>query len=261
MSAARAEASVRRSLSKATECFVTSATREVMPVVERAARERRVARISGRAAARSRGKSLKLTKTSSVAMSRRTQVFDCSSHVYLFDHVPHGHAAGDHRQHVLLVGDFDVEHVRAGVVDHFFERGHEVGLVADVGGAAAVAFGDRDEVGVALAGAEAVALAAGFGVVDRAEVRVGPVALHEAVFPLHDHAEVLVVEQQHFHGQVFAEAGGQLLDVHLEAAVAVDIDHEAIGELALHAHRRRAGRSPSCPGRCWRGTCAGWSNL
>ena len=29
----------------------------------------------------------------------------------------------------------------------------------------------------------------------------------------------------------------KLLDVHLEAAVAIDIDHEAIGELALHAHR------------------------
>ena len=33
-------------LKKATECFVTSATREVMPVVRRAIGKRRVARIS-----------------------------------------------------------------------------------------------------------------------------------------------------------------------------------------------------------------------
>ena len=69
--------------------------------------------------------------------------------------------AGDHRQHVLLIGDFDVEHVGAGVVDHFFEGRHQVGLLADVGGAAAVAFGDCHEVGIAIARAEAVALGRG----------------------------------------------------------------------------------------------------
>jgi hypothetical protein len=30
---------------------------------------------------------------------------------------------------VLLIRDFDVEHVRAGVVDHFFEGGHQVGFL------------------------------------------------------------------------------------------------------------------------------------
>ena len=55
---------------------------------------------------------------------------DSGSAPSFLDHVPHGHAAGDHRQHVLLIGDFDVEHVGAGVVDHFFERRHEVGLLA-----------------------------------------------------------------------------------------------------------------------------------
>ena len=42
-----------------------------------------------------------------------------------------------------------------------------------------------------------------------------PITLMEAVFPLHDHPEVLVVEQQHLHWELFAEAGGQFLNVHL----------------------------------------------
>src|SRR3954468_22404503 len=46
----------------------------------------------------------------------------------LFDHVPNGVPAGDHRQHVLLIGHFHVEHVGTRVVDHLFQRRNEVGL-------------------------------------------------------------------------------------------------------------------------------------
>ena len=90
---------------------------------------------------------------------------------------------------------------------------------------------------------------------------MGPVALHEAVFPLHDHAQVLVVEQQHLHRQLLAEAGGQLLDVHLEAAVAVDVDHEPVGELALRAHRGGQAEAHRAQAAARRGTSAGSSNL
>ena len=45
----------------------------------------------------------------------------------------------------------------------------------------------------------------------------------ETVFPLHHHAEVLVVEDDGFGGDFLDVGGGQLLDVHEERAVAVDV--------------------------------------
>ena len=57
-----------------------------------------------------------------------------------------------------------------------------------------------------------------------AEVRVAPVAVVEPVFPLHHHAEVLVVEQQHLDRQLLGVGGGELLDVHQEAAVTLQAD-------------------------------------
>ena len=75
--------------------------------------------------------------------------------------------------------------------------------------------------------------------IDRAEVGVGAVPLEEAILPLHHHAEVLVVEQEHFHRDVLGLAGGQLLDVHQDAAVAIDVDHERVGTGHLRPHRRR----------------------
>ena len=84
---------------------------------------------------------------------------------------------------------------------------------------------------------EAVAQAAGFGVLDRAEIRVRSVAFHEPVFPLHNHSQMLIVEQQNFDREVFAVASGQFLDVHLETAVAIDVNAKGIGMSGLCAHR------------------------
>ena len=68
---------------------------------------------------------------------------------------------------------------------------------------------------------------------------MGPVARVEAVFPLHDHAEMLVVEHDHLDRQLFAVKRGQLLDVHEKTAVAVDVDDQPIGKGGLGAHRGR----------------------
>ncbi len=68
---------------------------------------------------------------------------------------------------------------------------------------------------------------------------MGSIAIHETIFPLDDHPKVLVVQQQHFHGKLFTEAGCQFLDVHLETAVAVDIDDQRIGIGCLNSHRCR----------------------
>ena len=56
---------------------------------------------------------------------------------------------------------------------------------------------------------------------------MGPVARHEAVFPLHHHAQVLIIQQQHFDGQVLAVTRRKLLNIHQKAAVTIDVDHQA----------------------------------
>ena len=64
-----------------------------------------------------------------------------------------------------------------------------------------------------------------------------PVALVEPVFPLHDHAQVLVVEQNHLDRQLLAMNRGELLNVHEKAAVAVDVDDQGVGEGRLSSDR------------------------
>ena len=68
---------------------------------------------------------------------------------------------------------------------------------------------------------------------------MSPIALEKAIFPLDHHAEVLVVDEQHFDRQFLAERASELLDVHQEAPVAVDIDNELVRIGYLSAHRRR----------------------
>ena len=66
-----------------------------------------------------------------------------------------------------------------------------------------------------------------------------PIALKESVFPLHHHAKVLVIEEQHFDGNIFAVARREFLDVHEDAPVAVDVHHERLRVSHLCAHGRR----------------------
>lgn len=58
-----------------------------------------------------------------------------------------------------------------------------------------------------------------------AKVGVGPVLLVEAILPLHHHAQVLVVQDEHLHIQLLYKGGGQLLAVHQKAAVPVNVYH------------------------------------
>ena len=62
------------------------------------------------------------------------------------------------------------------------------------------------------------------------QVGVCAVGLVEPVLPLHHHAQVLVVEDEALHLQLLDLGSGQLLAVHQEAAVTVDVHH--------HLHRR-----------------------
>ena len=51
----------------------------------------------------------------------------------------------------------------------------------------------------------------------------------EAILPLHHHAKVLVVQDEHLHRQVLRVERGELLDVHDEGSVAVDVDDDGVG--------------------------------
>src|SRR5207249_678041 len=54
---------------------------------------------------------------------------------------------------------------------------------------------------------------------------VPAVAEIKFVFPLHDHAEVLVIEDHRFGSDLLDMRRGEFLDVHQERAVAIDIDN------------------------------------
>ena len=73
-----------------------------------------------------------------------------------------------------------------------------------------------------------------------AQVGVGAVVLVEAVLPLDDHAQVLVVQDHGLHIQLMHKHGRELLRVHHEGAVAVDVDHD-LGAAAVVAVKGRPG--------------------
>src|SRR5262249_58151924 len=84
--------------------------------------------------------------------------------------------------------------------------------------------------------------------VDRAE----PLLVDDPL-PLPDHTVAAVVDDDSLDRQPLGEAGGELLAVHGERAVAVDVDHEPAGIRRLDSHRGRQtvthraeppGRSP-----------------
>src|SRR5919112_3353090 len=79
----------------------------------------------------------------------------------------------------------------------------------------------------------------------RAGVQVG-VAVALAVeqrLPLPDHPQAGVVDHRHLDRDLVDHAGGQLLVGHLEAAVAVDGPHGAVGHPGLGAHRGGHGEA------------------
>ncbi len=93
-----------------------------------------------------------------------------------------------------------------------------------------------------------------FGV---AEVRVAAIRIVELVFPLDDHAEVLVVQDQRLGGDAFNVGGGEFLDVHHERAVTVDVHNLLFRERDLARPAPQDNRTPSSRAPPRSGTCAG----
>lgn len=69
------------------------------------------------------------------------------------------------------------------------------------------------------------------------QIGVAPAAVVEAILHLRHHAEVLVVEDHHLDADFLRRDGPELMDVHLETAVAVDVDHGLFRQRQLGAHR------------------------
>ena len=87
-------------------------------------------------------------------------------------------------------------------------------------------------------------------VIRGAEVRVTAIRLVKSILPLHDHAEVLVVQDEALHRQVFRVQGREFLNIHDERAIAVDVDDQfartrrggADGGGQAEAHRTQTTR-------------------
>lgn len=67
---------------------------------------------------------------------------------------------------------------------------------------------------------------------------MGAVGLVESILPLHDHAQVLVVQDEALGVEALNAGRRQLLAVHQETAVTVDVNHRLHGKLARQILKR-----------------------
>ncbi len=140
----------------------------------------------------------------------------------LDQHVLQGGAGGDHREDVVFLHHLGVDHAGPVVVVHRrLEHAVDVAASADAQALDAVGRRQLDEVGVAF------------------EVDARQAVVEEQLLPLADHAQVVVVDDQHLDGQLVQGGRGQLAHGHLEAAVADDGPDLLVRVGELRADRRR----------------------
>ena len=122
------------------------------------------------------------------------------------------------------IGDDDIEDERPVVIEHLLDGGAQFAFEMNAAPLDAETFGDFYEVGIE---AGEIFRAADVGFV--AENGIAADAAVEAVLPLHDHTEMLIIENHRFGGDFLDVGGGEFLDVHDERPIAVDIDDLFIG--------------------------------
>src|SRR5215211_7253569 len=149
---------------------------------------------------------------------RATPVAD-SGTVFL-DHLVDGHARWDHGVDVCLGVDVEVQDGAAFLLLRPLNRCLDV-----------VAFADGAP-GEPVGGGELLVVGPGYG-------RLRIAAVVEKLLPLSDHPEVTVVQDGDLYVQPEVPYSGELLDVHLDAAVAGYHPHGVFGIGEGHAHRRR----------------------
>src|SRR5687768_4407194 len=148
---------------------------------------------------------------------RATPVAD-SGTVFL-DHLVDGHACWDHGVDISLGVYVEVQDGAAFLFLRPLNRCLYVVAVAE--GAA----------GEAVGGGELLVVGPGYG-------RLGVAAVVEELLPLADHPQVAVVQNGYLYVQPEVPYRGELLDVHLDAAVAGYDPHGVFRIGESHAHRR-----------------------
>src|SRR5215217_114279 len=136
------------------------------------------------------------------------------------DHLVHAHAARDHGVHVRFGVYVEVQNDAAVLLLRPPDGGLYV--VALLDGPSAQPIG----------GGELLVVRAGYG-------RLGVAAVVKELLPLAHHAEVAVVEDGHLDVQPEVPYGRELLQVHLDAAVACHDPNGLIGVGERYPHRRR----------------------
>src|SRR5215208_1956505 len=137
-----------------------------------------------------------------------------------FDHLVDGHARGDHGVDVRLGVDVEVQYGAAFLL-----------LRPPHGRLDVVALADGAP-GEPVGGGELLVVRPGYG-------RLGVAAVVEELLPLADHPEVTVVQNGDLYVQPEVPYRGELLDVHLDAAV-TGYDPDGVFRIGeSHAHRRQ----------------------
>src|SRR3989440_7400043 len=136
------------------------------------------------------------------------------------DHVGVGATGGDHREDAFVLVDAHVEDHRRGRAQHLLDGRHHLAGLGHPQPHAAICLRQPHPVG------------------DPREIDGAVALLVDDALPLPDHAVPAVVDDDRLHGQLLDEARGQLLAVHREGAVPVDIDDLPAGVRGLHAHGR-----------------------
>src|SRR5215217_6137857 len=149
-----------------------------------------------------------------------------------FDHLVHAHAARDHGVHVRLRVYVEVQDGEPRLLLSPTDRRLDVVALPDGPAAQAVRSGELFVVGTG-------------------DGRLGVAAVVEELLPLAHHAEVTVVEDGYLDVETQIPYGGELLQVHLDAAVAGHDPHRllGVGEGHPHSRRKREAHRPEPTGR------------
>src|SRR5688500_19016611 len=165
-----------------------------------------------------------LFRASMPPVKRTSMVFRATpvagSGTVFLDHLVDGHARWDHGVDVRLGVDVEVQYGAAFLLLSPSNRCFYVVALPD--GAA----------GEPVGGGELLVVGTGYG-------RLGVAAVVEELLPLADHPQVTVVQHGDLYVQPEVSYRGELLDVHLDAAVA-GYDPDGVFRIGeSHAHRRR----------------------
>ena len=137
---------------------------------------------------------------------------------------------------MLLIRADHIQQIRSIVVEHRLECSREFFLAANLGGPNPKTLRNLHKIGIGLLVVTTRAGTDRLGMINRTQIRMGTISFEEPVFPLHHHPQVLIVQEQRLHRQVFTLECGEFLYVHQHAAVTINVNHQRFGMSRLNPH-------------------------